>query len=254
MYQKNNINFHVTLALSLCLCLACISCCQSPSTITASDLTSSGDNFQQTIQTECDSLQGKFLCIGDSITYGTYIDGVYTGDRSWVQYLAAKSDRISTINGGRSGRDTVSKAEIIPILNKHLDASYVLFFLGVNDLNNASDELLNACITNMKWMIDQTRSIIPNARIVLMAPASINPKTVTDFFRKGGYNEKTQEYLIRLASMYQELARGENLTFIDLTQTVSPSNFTDGIHPSLAGQQQIADKIWRELNLAWYKN
>jgi acyl-CoA thioesterase I len=189
------------------------------------------------------NLKGRILCFGDSITFGAQVQG-----SGWVNLLAKKSDSISVINAGRSGRRTSDKKELLPVLEKNEDASFVLIFLGVNDLKDGNDSLVAACVDNMEWMIEKTKEIIPQAKIILLAPSGINLKDMSELNRGKKYNESTFESLAKLEKKYKELAEKELIGFISLFNTVSSENFLDGLHPNKNGHQQIAEKVWDELN------
>ena len=161
-------------------------------------------------------------------------------------------DKISSdaefINAGRNGRKTSDTTELKAVLNKYPDADYVLFLLGVNDLKDGNDSMINACVKNMKWMIPQVKQKLPSAKIVLMAPCRLNLKDMSDVNKTKKYNENTQKSLIELGKKYKALAKEESAGFIDLFNTVSMDNYIDGLHPNLEGYSQMAHEIWNELN------
>ncbi len=188
-------------------------------------------------------IKGKILCFGDSITYGAFVRGY-----AWDDLLNKKSDSVFVVNGGRNGRKTSDRKELLPVLKENTDADYVLFFLGVNDLKNGNDSMVNGCVDNMRWMINLVKAEIPAAKIVLMAPTAIDLKEMSPVNVKKKYNENTQKSLIELEKKYKVLARQEKVGFINLLHAVSPGNYVDGLHPDKKGQRQIADKVWEDLN------
>ena len=190
-----------------------------------------------------DNLNGKIVCFGDSITYGAFVEG-----NGWVEQLAEKSNEITTINAGRKGRKTSDRNELPPVIEKNKDADYFLFFLGVNDLKDGTDSMVTSCIQNMKWMIEQVKQNIPEAKIVLISPCGINLHDMSEVNQKKKYNENTAASLINLEKGYRQLAEDESIGFISLLHSVSPKNYIDGLHPNLDGQKQIADEIWLGLN------
>jgi lysophospholipase L1-like esterase len=188
-------------------------------------------------------LKGKIVCFGDSITHGALVEG-----NGWVELLDQKSDSIVTVNAGRNGRKTSDKFELLPVLEKNKDADYFLLLLGVNDLKDGNDSLVTVCVNNMRWMIAQVKEKIPVAKIILMAPCSINLKDMSELNRSKKYNQNTAASLIKLETCYKELAEKEGIWFISLLHTVSSKNYVDGLHPNSEGHKEIADKIWEELN------
>ena len=188
-------------------------------------------------------IKGKVVCFGDSITHGAKVDG-----HSWVYFLSKDHKNINFINEGRNGRKTSDKNEILPVLKKYPDADYFLIFLGVNDLKNGNDSMVNKCIENMEWMINKIRETNQNTRIVILAPVDISLKTMDTTNVRKKYNENTKSSLVILEKGYKKLAKEDKLGFISLLNTVTPSNYVDGVHPDIKGQQEIADAVWKGLN------
>lgn len=185
----------------------------------------------------------KIVCFGDSITHGAKVNG-----RSWVYILSKEHQNFDFINEGRNGRKTSDKEELLPILKKYPDANYFLIFLGVNDLKNGNDSLVNLCVENMKWMINKIRQTNNAVKIVILSPTQINLKTMSPLNVGKKYNENTYKSLIKLGKRYRELAKEDSIGFITLLNSVSPQNYADGLHPNEKGQQEIAKKIWFALN------
>lgn len=188
-------------------------------------------------------IKGKIVCFGDSITYGASFKW-----NGWPEQLDKLSDSISVVNAGRKGRKTSDREELLPVIEANKDADYFLFLLGVNDLKDGNDSLVNCCVENMKWMIEKVKDEIPNARIVLMAPCKINLKGMTELNRSKKYNENTLKSLIKLEERYKELAKQESVKFISLFDSISPQKLFDGIHPNIEGYSEITKKVWSELN------
>ncbi len=184
----------------------------------------------------------QVVCFGDSITKGAKVNG-----HSWVYFLSKDHKNINFINEGRNGRKTSDKGELIPILKKYPNANYYLIFLGVNDLKDGNDSLVNNCIDNMKWMIKKIKETNEEAKIILLSPANINLKTMSKINVKKKYNENTELSLIKLEKKYKNLAAEESVGFISLLKAVSPQNYEDGLHPNEHGQKQIAVVVWKVL-------
>jgi lysophospholipase L1-like esterase len=189
-------------------------------------------------------VHGQVICFGDSITYGAKVDG-----DSWVRFLQqGNHPGVDFINEGRSGRKTADKKELLPVLKKYPDASYYLIFLGVNDLKNGNDSMVNNCVSNMKWMIAEIRNIDPPAKIVILSPTDINIHIMTELNKKKMYNENTKKALVDLEKKYKGLSKEEHVGFISLLHVVSKPDYADGLHPNVAGQRQIAKAVWKGLN------
>ncbi len=184
----------------------------------------------------------QVVCFGDSITYGAQVDG-----HSWVYFLSQDHPGVDFVNAGRSGRKTADKAELLPVLKKYPDANDYLIFLGVNDLKNGDDSMVNSCVENMQWMINEIRKVNNKAKIVILAPSDINLQTMNEINKKKKYNENTKQSLYKIEQKYKELAASEHTSFISLLNVVSKSNYADGLHPNIAGQKEIEKAVWKGL-------
>lgn len=189
------------------------------------------------------NIHGKVVCFGDSITYGALVD-----QHSWVWYLSNDHNDVNFINAGRSGRKTSDKSELLPVLREHPDANYYLIFLGVNDLKDGSDSMVNSCVENVKWMVKKINETNPWAFIVILSPSNINLKTMNEINVKKKYNANTQQSLKELEKRYKELSKEGHIGFISLLHAVSKPNYVDGLHPNPDGQKQIGKAVWKGLN------
>lgn len=182
------------------------------------------------------NIHGQVVCFGDSITQD---DG-----HSWVYFLSREHLDPEFVNAGRSGRKTEDKEELRPVLKKYPDANYYLIFLGVNDLKNGDDSMVNNCVNNMQWMINEIRKVNSKAKIVILAPTDVNLKTMNEINKRKMYNENTKQSLYKLEKRYKELAEMQHTGFISLLHAVSKPNYADGLHPNMAGQKEIAKVVW----------
>jgi len=187
-------------------------------------------------------IRGQLVCFGDSITYGAQVEG-----QSWVYFLSQDHPGIDFVNAGRSGRKTSDKEELLPVLKKYPNANEYLIFLGVNDLKNGNDSMVNSCVENMKWMINEIRKVNGGAKVAILAPSDINLETMNDINKKKKYNENTKQSLYKLEKRYKELAKQEGTGFRSLLHVVSKPNYADGLHPNVAGQKEIAKAVWKGL-------
>jgi acyl-CoA thioesterase I len=189
------------------------------------------------------NIHGQVVCFGDSITYGAQVDG-----KSWVYFLSRDHRDVDFINAGRSGRKTSDKEELLPVLKQHANADYYLIFLGVNDLKDGTDSMVNSCVANMKWMITEIQKADNKAKIVILAPTDINLQTMNEINVKKKYNENTKKSLYQLETKYKELAKEEHIQFLSLLHAVSKPDYADGLHPNIDGQKEIEKAVWKGLN------
>ena len=192
----------------------------------------------------------QIVCFGDSITYGATVDG-----HSWVWYLQQqKQSSFEYINAGRSGRKTADQKELPPVLDKYPHASMYVFFLGVNDLKDGSDSMVNASIANMAWMIDQVHQKAPGADVLLLAPADINTQEMSEVNKKKLYNENTRASLKKLAVGYKKLAAEKGAAYLSLLKVVPKHAYSDGLHPNAEGQKALFEAIDKKIDHYYAKS
>jgi len=184
----------------------------------------------------------QVVCFGDSITYGAKVDG-----HSWVYFLSQDHPDIDFVNAGRSGRKTSDKEELLPVLKKYPNADEYLIFLGVNDLKNGNDSMVNSCVENMQWMINEIKKVNNKTKIVILAPIDISLQTMDEININKKYNENTEQSLYKLKKRYKKIASEQHLEFISLLNAVSKSKYVDGVHPNIDGQKEIAKAVWKGL-------
>lgn len=193
--------------------------------------------------TELRQQQRIVVCFGDSITYGARVDR-----QSWVWYLQKEeTGPFKFINAGRSGRRTSDRSELLPVLQAHPNPAVFVFFLGVNDLKNGNDPMVDTALENMKWMIHQVKAVAPKAKILLLAPSDINTVDMSQVNKDKLYNEHTRSSLVHLAKGYSLLAQQEHIDFLSLLPVVSKDAYADGLHPNPKGQQQLKSAIWKKI-------
>ena len=183
----------------------------------------------------------QVVCFGDSITFGALVDG-----KSWVYFLSQDHPDIQFINAGRSGRKTSDTKELLPVLEKYPNADSYLIFLGVNDLKDGTDSMVNQCVVNMRWMIGEIKKTNNKAMIVILSPADINLESMNDINKNKKYNQNTKQSLYKLEKKYANLAKEEHVKFISLLHAVSAPNYVDGLHPNIDGQKEIAKAVWKK--------
>jgi len=185
----------------------------------------------------------EVVCFGDSITNGAMVNG-----KSWVYFLSEEHRKVDFVNAGRNGRKTSDKDEILPIISEYHGAELLLIMLGVNDLKDGNDSLVDDCVSNVDWMIHKVREASQGTRIILIAPPEISLRKMSQLNVGKEYNGNTFQALRKLSGEYEKLSKRDSVGFLSLLNTVSPDNFVDGLHPDLEGQRQIAEKIWRLLS------
>ena len=191
--------------------------------------------------------EGCVLCYGDSMT---------ASRQSYVSILDGRWTKTRFINGGRGGRKTSDRDDLVGLLGrmkmadernvargkKPLKIDWVFILLGGNDLKaRATDATVGRCAEDVGWMIDYLRREIPGAEVLLLAPPTLDPGKM----KESGY-EVQAESVRRMAELeraYGKLAGEKQVKFISLLNVVPAANLSDGLHPDSVGQALIADAI-----------
>ena len=178
------------------------------------------------------------LCLGDSNTYGydprSYLPGRYPEGIRWTSLI--KSDNRKIINYGQNGLSVPRHPDLYvnTILRQAPDV--LLVMLGTNDLLNgrSSDETA----ARMEHFISCLK-LQASSQIILIAPPPLQP---------GTWVEKNDmiEQSIRLAGLYQELAKRNGIHFADAFAWNIELLF-DGVHFSPAGHKAFANGILKDI-------
>lgn len=186
------------------------------------------------------------LCIGDSITEGTYVDGSWVKGQSWVTVLQELSGkRLNVVNGGKSGRRTYDFDSIRETIDQHSGIDHVIFFLGVNDMKSSTDDYRNGCVANINKLIDVVRKCYGDVEVTILSSPGLDVANMAPVFFNEGYDTKEQAQLDKLRKEYRNLASEKNCHFTDLWGVVTTGNYTDGLHPNRDGQRQIGKAVWK---------
>lgn len=174
------------------------------------------------------------IFFGDSLTAGYGL-----ADPETESYPARVQGKIDAehlpwhvVNAGLSGETSAGGLRRIDwVLNQRADI--VVLELGANDgLRGTAPEVTSA---NLQGIIDHIRARYPQARIVL-AGMRMPPSMGAD-------------YAEAFHAVFPALAKKNHLTLIpfllDRVAAVPDLNQGDGIHPTAAGAQVVADGVWK---------
>jgi acyl-CoA thioesterase-1 len=174
------------------------------------------------------------LFFGDSITAGSGLDP----DEAFPALIQKKIDETGrpwrVVNAGLSGETTAGGLRRLDwILRQSVDI-FVIELGGNDGLRGIPPETSRA---NLQTMIERIRAKHPRVTIVLAGmqmPTNMGP-----------------DYTRRFAAMYPELAEKNQTALIPFLLEgvggVASLNQADGIHPTAAGHQIVADTVWRTL-------
>ena len=180
----------------------------------------------------------KFLCFGDSNTYG-YDPRSYFGDRyereaRWVEILA---DRLccTVINMGENGREIPCKAWQIADFNRMLEAEMpvdmLIVMLGTNDL--LQGKTVSQIVNRMDYFLRQIDLNV--SCILLLAPPVLKVGVWVDSLEMVNAS-------VNLNIAYKQLAEDLGVQFVD-TGTWNLSLAFDGVHLTQEGNRAFANGL-----------
>lgn len=176
----------------------------------------------------------NILIFGDSLTAGL---GLET-EEAFPALLGNKIDSLQlpyeVINAGLSGETSAAgKARIDWLLKDNVDV-FVLE-LGAND--GLRGIPVSETRKNLQSIIDQVKAKYPEAKLVMVGmevPPNMGKTYASDF-----------------RMLFPDLAKKNNMALVpfllDRVGGIPELNQADGIHPTAAGHQILADNVWKVL-------
>jgi acyl-CoA thioesterase-1 len=177
---------------------------------------------------------GTVLFLGTSLTAGYGLDPEQAYPAILERKIREAGLPYRVVNAGVSGETSAGALRRLDwLLRQPFDV--LVLETGANDMLRGAD--LDSTRANIQAILDRIRGDRPEARIVLVglrAPRNLGPA-----------------YAARFRAMYADLARENRVAFVPyLLEGVggrSDLNLTDGIHPNAAGQEKVAENVWKVL-------
>jgi len=174
------------------------------------------------------------LVFGDSLSDGFTLERSEAYPALLAKKLRAAGLNFQVINASASGGTTEGGLER---LSAHLKnrTDILILELGVNDAFRGLP--IDQIEDNLQRIIDKVKTRNPNVRVVIAG------------LQLPGYT--ADDYVSAFGKMFVDLAAKNRAALVPyLLQGVAgnPSlNLPDGIHPNAAGQQFLAENVWRVL-------
>ena len=174
------------------------------------------------------------LCFGDSLTAGYGLAKPQAFPALLQQKIDARAWKFKTINAGLSGETSAGGLRRIDwLLRQKVDV--LLLELGVNDGFRGIDP--ETIYSNLQGIIDRTRKKYPHVEIIvagMLVPPNLG-----------------HDYAAQFRDVFPQLAQANGAALIPfLLQDVGGQphlNLPDGIHPTAAGHQIVANNVWKVL-------
>ena len=201
----------------------------------------------------------EILCFGDSNTFG-YIPGSgqrYPWGVRWTSILNEKLglENYRVIEEGLCGRTTIFDdplrsgrrgTDILPtVLETHAPVDLVVLMLGTNDCKTvygATAEVIGKGISNL---IAQIRTYASTSKILLISPIHLGEQVWKKEYDPE-FSPASVEVSKGLASVYQRIARKEQIDFLDASVYVEPSS-TDQEHLTGEGHRLLAEAVLQKI-------
>ena len=183
----------------------------------------------------------RVACVGDSITYGSRIEGRESNSYPAVlQRLLGEKFKVR--NFGVSGMTLLKKGDKPYWKNQifqdatDFKPNVVVIELGSNDSKPQNRTNITEFATDLTALVDHFSAIETKPRIYLCLPVPV-------FKTLSGINEESVSGEIIPA--IKKVAAEKNLPLIDLHTALSNQSalFPDGVHPSAAGAKLIAEAV-----------
>src|SRR5215469_7203190 len=174
------------------------------------------------------------LVFGDSLSDGFMLKRSEAYPALLAKKLRAAGLNFLVTNASASGGTTDGGLERLPPHLRH-KIDVLILELGINDAFRGVpiDQIRN----NLQEIIDKVKARSPNARVVIAG------------IRLPGY--AADDYVSAFGQMFADLAAKNRAVLVPyLLETVagnSSLNLPDGIHSTAAGQQILAENVWRVL-------
>ena len=182
--------------------------------------------------------EAKVVCFGDSITKRGYPE------------IMAKELGVGVINSGVAGHTSSQGLHRIKKDVLDHDPKVVVVFFGTNDIRVDSKKFvpLKKYRKNLEEIVKSCKK--RGIKVVFCTPPPINPKTYFERHKKSDF--EAHGGLAKLLKSYQDTARkvGKELGIpvVDLASELAKQPkwmHKDGVHPSPAGNQLIADHVMK---------
>jgi len=174
------------------------------------------------------------LVFGDSLSDGFMLKRSEAYPALLAKKLRAAGLNFQVINASASGGTTDGGLERLPAHLEHRIDIFILE-LGINDAFRGVP--VDQIQDNLQRIIGKVRARNPNVRVVIAG------------MQLPGYTG--DDYVFAFGKMFADLAAKNGAALVPyLLEGVAGNpalNLSDGIHPNAAGQQILAENVWRVL-------
>lgn len=203
----------------------------------------------------------RFLCIGDSNTWGYNPEDGLRHKNRWTRVLADKMPEHQVIEEGLNGRTILSVDTFMPerrgisglkmMLMTHKPVDWVILMLGTNELKNVFEctaEYVAAGIEEfLKIILDDTlwdRFQVPE--VLVVSPILIREELIENGDVFGEFDEKSVAESRKVAAALKEVCDRYQVDFLDAAEYAEAS-LLDNIHMNEENHIKLAEGIYTKL-------
>lgn len=203
----------------------------------------------------------RFLCIGDSNTWGYNPEDGMRHKNRWTRVLADKMPEHQVIEEGLNGRTILSVDTFMPerrgisglkmMLMTHKPVDWVILMLGTNELKNVFEctaEYVAAGIEEfLKVILDDTlwdRFQAPE--VLVVSPILIREELIINGDVFGEFDEKSVVESRKVAAALKEVCDRYQVDFLDAAEYAEAS-LLDNIHMDEENHIKLAEGIYAKL-------
>lgn len=176
------------------------------------------------------------ICVfGDSIAWGAF-DMELGGWVNRLKIFYNQKRETDVYNLGVSGDYVLDVLNRLDVEAKARIPDIIILAIGIND----SPHWTNLFGTKLTDFENRFRELLEKSRKFTKDIIIVGLTNVDDSNKLHGYkNEKIEKYDQKL----KEIARKENLLFVDLFGSLQKEDLSDGLHPSASGHKKIFEKV-----------
>lgn len=194
----------------------------------------------------------KILCFGDSNTYGYNPHNGQRLQKRWPNILKTIVENYEITEAGGNNRTAFCKdingIAGINILQKYLIEQYniIILAIGINDLQFQYNCDLNTFENGITKLVNNTKSLCPNAKIILISPSVLNENILTSHFNLL-FDRTSIEKSYKIAPIYKRIAEENNCFYLNLNDIAEASQI-DGLHYEQYEHEKIAYALSKLIN------
>ncbi len=188
----------------------------------------------------------RVACIGDSITYGSGVEGEDYENSTWEYFLQQKlGERYEVLNYGIGGR-TLQKEGDYPYsefefynISHEIQAEIYIIMLGTNDSKPFNWNFARYK-AQLPPFVEGYKEHANHPRVILMAPSKCFADACD--ISNGPVEKEIHPFIL-------EYAKESGTECIDLYvySEHHPEWFVDGVHPNVKGNQAFAKRIFEQI-------